>query len=90
MADQVIKNCSTCQQWKQTITEAMNDFGFLQHALDKCSFLSYRAERDSDDAFLVWAADDGLHYVLDGIMGLQPPRAHCNRTHTVERRCHHR
>ncbi|CAK0827016.1 unnamed protein product [Prorocentrum cordatum] len=58
------------RQWNQTITEAMIDIGFLQHQLDRCCFLSYRIAADGDDPFLVWSADDGQNYVLDGILGL--------------------
>eukprot|EP00959_Pyramimonas_sp_CCMP1952_P061176 1278530-Pyramimonas_sp.AAC.1 len=54
------------RQWNQTITEAMIDIGFLQHQLDRCCFLSYRNATDGDDPFLVWGADDGQNYVLDG------------------------
>ncbi|CAK0910898.1 unnamed protein product, partial [Prorocentrum cordatum] len=58
------------RQWNQTITEAMIDIGFPQHQLDRCCFLSYRIAADGDDPFLVWSADDGQNYVLDGILGL--------------------
>ncbi|CAK0792453.1 unnamed protein product [Prorocentrum cordatum] len=58
------------RQWNQTITEAMIEIGFLQHQLDRCCFLSYRIAADGDDPFLVWSADDGQSYVLDGILGL--------------------
>ena len=58
------------RQWNQTATEAMLDIGFMQHALDKCCFLSFRRAVDADDAFLAWKADDEQYYILDGVLGL--------------------
>ncbi|CAK0898077.1 unnamed protein product [Prorocentrum cordatum] len=57
-------------QCNQMITEAMLEIGFLEHALEKCCFLSYRLALDGDDPFLVWQADNNQHYVLDGVLGL--------------------
>ena len=70
LADQVIKNCSVCQQWKQTITKPVSGGGILA---------TFFNERLVTDLFSLWGrtyviyVDECIRYAVAAFIGDKKP-----------------